>query len=104
MARSLVTWVGLALTLTPTLALILTPRLTPRLVLVGVRSTTASSTTALTTPTTLTSTRAASPASSASLPVHGVDITPVIWVGIFSLLREILLGQQGLITMLTRLQ
>ena len=78
MARSLVTWVGLALTLTPTLALILTPRLTPRLVLVGVRSTTASSTTALTTPTTLTSTRAASPASSASLPVHGVDITPVL--------------------------
>ncbi|CCH66995.1 YggT family protein YlmG/ssl0353, required for proper distribution of nucleoids in chloroplast and cyanobacteria [Richelia intracellularis HH01] len=37
-------------------------------------------------------------------PLGGVDITPVIWVGIFSLLREILLGQQGLITMLTRLQ
>jgi YggT family protein len=30
----------------------------------------------------------------------GVDITPIIWVGIFSLLREILLGQQGLLTML----
>ena len=30
----------------------------------------------------------------------GVDITPVIWVGIFSLLREILVGQQGLITMM----
>jgi YggT family protein len=30
----------------------------------------------------------------------GVDITPVIWVGIFSLLREILVGQQGLITMI----
>lgn len=37
-------------------------------------------------------------------PLGGVDITPVIWVGIFSLLREILLGQQGLITMLTRVQ
>jgi YggT family protein len=35
-------------------------------------------------------------------PIGGVDITPIIWVGIFSLLREILLGQQGLITMLTR--
>ncbi len=32
-------------------------------------------------------------------PLGGVDITPIIWVGIFSLLREILLGQQGLITM-----
>ena len=30
----------------------------------------------------------------------GVDITPVIWVGIFSLLREMLVGQQGLITMM----
>ena len=37
-------------------------------------------------------------------PLGGVDITPVIWVGIFSFLREILLGQQGLITMLTRVQ
>lgn len=36
-------------------------------------------------------------------PLGGVDITPIIWVGIFSLLREILLGQQGLITMATRL-
>lgn len=34
-------------------------------------------------------------------PIGGVDITPIIWVGIFSLLREILLGQQGLITMLS---
>jgi YggT family protein len=33
-------------------------------------------------------------------PIGGVDITPIIWVGIFSLLREILLGQQGLLTML----
>ncbi|MDJ0634403.1 MAG: YggT family protein [Xenococcaceae cyanobacterium MO_188.B29] len=32
-------------------------------------------------------------------PIGGVDITPVIWVGILTLLREILLGQQGLITM-----
>jgi YggT family protein len=36
-------------------------------------------------------------------PLGGVDITPVIWVGIFSLVREVLLGQQGLLTMLTRL-
>jgi YggT family protein len=33
-------------------------------------------------------------------PLGGVDITPVIWVGIFSLLREMLLGQQGLLRML----
>lgn len=33
-------------------------------------------------------------------PIGGVDITPIIWVGIFSFLREILLGQQGLLTML----
>ncbi|MBD2609969.1 YggT family protein [Nostoc punctiforme FACHB-252] len=33
-------------------------------------------------------------------PIGGVDITPIIWVGIFSLVREILLGQQGLLTML----
>lgn len=33
-------------------------------------------------------------------PLGGVDITPIIWVGIFSLLREILLGQQGLLTIL----
>jgi YggT family protein len=36
-------------------------------------------------------------------PIGGVDITPIIWVGIFSLLREVLLGQQGLLTMLTRM-
>jgi len=34
-------------------------------------------------------------------PIGGVDITPIIWVGIFSLLREILLGQQGLLTMMS---
>jgi YggT family protein len=33
-------------------------------------------------------------------PIGGVDITPIIWVGIFSFLREILLGQQGLLTMM----
>ncbi len=32
-------------------------------------------------------------------PIGGVDITPIIWVGICTLLREILVGQQGLITM-----
>jgi len=32
-------------------------------------------------------------------PLGGVDITPVIWVGIFTLLRELLLGQQGILTM-----
>ncbi len=32
-------------------------------------------------------------------PLGGVDITPIIWVGIFSLLRELLLGQQGLLTL-----
>ncbi len=34
-------------------------------------------------------------------PIGGVDITPIIWVGIFSLLREILLGQQGLLVILS---
>ena len=37
-------------------------------------------------------------------PLGGVDITPVIWVGIFSLLRELLLGQQGLLNMISQLQ
>jgi YggT family protein len=35
-------------------------------------------------------------------PIGGVDITPILWVGIFSFIREILLGQQGLLTMLYR--
>ena len=30
----------------------------------------------------------------------GVDITPILWVGIITLLRELLLGQQGLLTMI----
>lgn len=34
-------------------------------------------------------------------PLGGVDITPVIWVGILSLLRELLLGQQGLLHMIS---
>jgi YggT family protein len=33
-------------------------------------------------------------------PVGGVDISPIIWVGIMSLVREVLLGQQGLLTMM----
>lgn len=33
-------------------------------------------------------------------PLGGVDITPIIWVGLFSLLRELLLGQQGLLRMM----
>ncbi|MGK7875857.1 MAG: YggT family protein [Xenococcaceae cyanobacterium] len=37
-------------------------------------------------------------------PIGGVDITPIIWVGIFALLREILLGQQGLLTMVLQTQ
>ena len=32
-------------------------------------------------------------------PIGGVDISPILWVGIITLLRELLLGQQGLITM-----
>ena len=30
-------------------------------------------------------------------PIGGVDVGPVIWIGIISLLREILVGQQGLL-------
>ncbi len=37
-------------------------------------------------------------------PLGGVDITPVIWVGIFSLVRELFLGQQGLLTMVSQMQ
>ena len=31
-------------------------------------------------------------------PIGGVDITPVIWVGLVSLFRELLVGQQGIIS------
>ena len=33
-------------------------------------------------------------------PIGGVDVTPIIWVGLISLFRELFLGQQGLITQL----
>ena len=33
-------------------------------------------------------------------PIGGVDITPIIWVAIISLVSEVLVGQQGLISML----
>jgi YggT family protein len=33
-------------------------------------------------------------------PIGGVDVTPVVWVGLVSLLRELLVGQQGLLTQL----
>jgi YggT family protein len=33
-------------------------------------------------------------------PIGGVDVTPVVWVGLVSLLRELLVGQQGLVSML----
>ncbi|MEI6381532.1 MAG: YggT family protein [Cyanobacteriota bacterium ELA615] len=36
-------------------------------------------------------------------PIGGVDISPIIWVGICSLLREILVGQQGLLTLSGRM-
>ena len=31
-------------------------------------------------------------------PIGGVDVTPVIWVGLISLTRELLVGQQGLLS------
>ena len=31
-------------------------------------------------------------------PIGGVDISPVIWVGLTSLLRELLVGPQGLLS------
>ena len=30
-------------------------------------------------------------------PIGGVDVSPVVWIGIISFVREILVGQQGLI-------
>jgi YggT family protein len=35
-------------------------------------------------------------------PLGGVDIAPIVWVGICSLLRELLLGQQGILTLVMR--
>ena len=37
-------------------------------------------------------------------PIGGVDVTPVIWVGLISFLREILVGQQGLIKLVIHSQ
>ncbi len=31
-------------------------------------------------------------------PIGGVDVTPVIWVGLLSLLRELSVGPQGLLS------
>lgn len=33
-------------------------------------------------------------------PLGGVDISPIIWVGLVSLVRELLLGQQGILNMM----
>lgn len=35
-------------------------------------------------------------------PLGGVDMAPVIGVALFSLIRELLLGQQGILTLLAR--
>jgi YggT family protein len=32
-------------------------------------------------------------------PIGGVDVAPVVWVGLLSLVRELLVGQQGLLTL-----
>lgn len=32
-------------------------------------------------------------------PLGGVDISPILWVGILSLLRQLLLGPQGLLNL-----
>jgi YggT family protein len=32
-------------------------------------------------------------------PAFGVDITPIVWLGLFTFIHEILLGQQGLLTL-----
>ena len=37
-------------------------------------------------------------------PIGGVDVTPVVWVGLISLLRELVVGQQGLLTQLLHRQ
>lgn len=35
-------------------------------------------------------------------PVAGVDITPIVWVAVISFFSEILLGPQGLLTIIQR--
>lgn len=37
-------------------------------------------------------------------PVGGVDVSPVIWVALMSFLNEVLLGQQGLLVLLSQQQ
>ena len=37
-------------------------------------------------------------------PIGGVDVGPVIWIGIISFLREILVGQQGIIKIALNMQ
>ena len=37
-------------------------------------------------------------------PIGGVDVGPVIWIGFISFLREILVGQQGLIKLALQTQ
>ena len=32
-------------------------------------------------------------------PAFGVDISPIVWLGLFTFLHEIFLGQQGLLTL-----
>jgi YggT family protein len=33
-------------------------------------------------------------------PIGGVDITPIVWFGIITLIRELAIGQQGILRML----
>ena len=35
-------------------------------------------------------------------PIGGVDITPVVWVGLISLIRELVVGQQGVLSQILR--
>lgn len=35
-------------------------------------------------------------------PLSGVDISPIVWVGIISFLNEVLLGPQGLLSLIQR--
>ena len=35
-------------------------------------------------------------------PIGGVDISPVIWIGLISLTREILVGQQGIVKLILK--
>jgi YggT family protein len=33
-------------------------------------------------------------------PIGGVDITPILWFGVITLIREMMIGQQGILRML----